>query len=165
MLSSINSVFGSAKSYINGKNEESKNDFNWKPLMYVSAVGISTISVIYAARQYYRARAHDNIPTMAPNDFKYFGGHLPTLIELSGNYFDWMYNDIKNKDWPPVVSMSVPGPQNYIFIQDPKLIKYTLDTHFWDTPKGQDFIQEYEPLLGHGIFSSNGERWKFVCNN
>ena len=133
MQKSINDAFDSLKSYIspndNQKNEEHQQ--NWNPVVFASAVGISTIGVIYAARRYYRARMHDNIPTMSPKDFSYFGGHLPTLIELSGNYFDWMYNDIKNKGWPPVVSMSVPGPQNYVFIQDPKLIKFALDTHFW----------------------------------
>ena len=161
MLKSINSAFDSVKTYI-APNDDEKNDENKRTgLIVASIIGASTIGAIYAARQYYRARMHDNIPTMGPQDFSYFGGHLPKLIELNSELFDWTYRKTKELNWPPVISMSVPGPQNYVFLNDPKLVKFCLDQHFSDTPKGDDFIEEYEPLLGHGIFAANGEKWKF----
>eukprot|EP01084_Bolivina_argentea_P246297 412224_1 len=163
MLKAVNSILDSVKSYVTPNDDEktNNNQNNWKPAMYASLIGLSTIATIYTARQYYRARFHDNIPTMGMKDFSYFGGHLQILTEKGGNWVYWMYEDMCNSNWPPIVSLSFPGPRNLIFIQDPALIKFALETNFESTPKGEEFIQEFEPLLGHGIFASNGENWKF----
>ena len=75
-------------------------------------------------------------------------------------FHEWMYQSILRMDYPPIVCFSIPKVK-YVFVNDPKLIKFTLEDNFESVQKGAQICEAYEPLLGHGIFVSNGETWKF----
>eukprot|EP00484_Ammonia_sp_Unknown_P010958 CAMPEP_0197065084 /NCGR_PEP_ID=MMETSP1384-20130603/164317_1 /TAXON_ID=29189 /ORGANISM="Ammonia sp." /LENGTH=75 /DNA_ID=CAMNT_0042501809 /DNA_START=47 /DNA_END=271 /DNA_ORIENTATION=+ len=75
------------------------------------------MALIYTARQRYRARTHDNIPMMAPNDLAYFGGHLHKYLALEGDLYDWFVAEIQKMGWPPVACSSIPGPFTWVLIQ------------------------------------------------
>ena len=158
MLKAVNSTLDSVRAYTfrKGDDDQKQGDDapNWRPAIYASAVGLSTLATLYAARQYYRARIHDNIPMVAIHDFASFGGHLPKMksFEENGGYYPWIYQENKRMGFPRVLCLSVPT-QNFVFLNDPKLVKFVLDTHFEDTAKSEKFIEDYEPLLGHGIFA------------
>ena len=160
MFKAINSALESANNYSTSPEWKKK----MKPMLLTTAIGIGTAAVIFGARQFYRAKKHDNIPTLEWDGFEYFGGHLSSFSRFlcdGHHWYDWTYERLKEMNWPPIVSLSFPGPQFLLLIQDPKLLKFCLQTHFDDTPKGPEFIEMMKPLLGGGIFASNGETWKF----
>lgn len=167
LLKAANSVFDSVKYYINPEEDNNnnndnkdRNDDKLKTWAIASAIGVSAVGLMYAAANMYRARQHDNIPTLAIDDYTMFVGHLPKLLSLKHDFHEWMYQSVKKMNYPPLVSVSIPMVK-YVFIQDPKLIKFAMETNFDSVQKGEQICEEYEPLLGKGIFVSNGEKWKF----
>eukprot|EP01084_Bolivina_argentea_P246298 412226_1 len=154
-----NSWFDSIEPYI-------KSMEQYKSWAVPSMLGLTTIGTIYLARKY-RAKIHDNIPLMAPEDFSFFGGHLPKIRaiqaeDIEGNDIHaYIYQEAKKAGFPPCFCMSLPMNQKVIFLNDPKLIKYILETNADIVLKSDHFIEEYNELLGHGIFASNGAQWKF----
>eukprot|EP01083_Nonionella_stella_P047003 125832_1 len=81
-----------------------KQKVKWTQL----AIMASAIGTMYAAVHIYRARKHDNIPSIAPNDFSFLNGHLSKLI-TDEFWIEWLYHETKKMNFPPVVSMSAPG--------------------------------------------------------
>ena len=136
----------------------SENTDSWRPWIISSAIGASVFGLIYSAAKF-RCRPHDNIPPIAPNDFGIMAGHLSKLASLP-HMHNWMYESMKAMGFPAVCSLSIPG-QHYVIISDPKLIKFCLSTNFEYCIRAEKQCIEYEPLLGKGIFLSNGERWRF----
>ncbi|KAF9475902.1 cytochrome P450 monooxygenase pc-3 [Pholiota conissans] len=51
--------------------------------------------------------------------------------------------------------------QMTIVTQEPEHIKALLSTHFESFEKGPVFFNQMKSLLGHGVFNSDGEMWKF----
>ncbi|KAH8829995.1 cytochrome P450 [Flagelloscypha sp. PMI_526] len=51
--------------------------------------------------------------------------------------------------------------QNRIFFNEPEYIKTVLATNFHEYEKGNQVRSVFEGLLGEGIFSTDGEVWKF----
>ena len=132
---------------------------DWKKLIIPSAVVLtSTAAIVFALGERLRARKHDNIPLLAPDKVTYYGGHLDCLNE---GFYPWLYQEYVKADFPELACMLSPGPRRWVFLQDPKLIKFVYDTHFNDISKGDNFKEEYKEALGEGIFASDGKEWKF----
>ncbi|KAK7508997.1 cytochrome P450 52A12 [Phyllosticta citriasiana] len=71
-------------------------------------------------------------------------------------------HDMSKKLGYPVRAMrlNVPG-DTVIFTSEPKNIQALLATKFKDFSLGPRRIDNFEPLLGHGIFASDGKEWEY----
>ncbi|KAG0252304.1 hypothetical protein DFQ27_008157 [Actinomortierella ambigua] len=61
----------------------------------------------------------------------------------------------------PVWTVSIPGVGRLITIDSPELVEYCLKTNFWNYEKGEDMRVRCEVLFGHGIFTADGDNWRF----
>lgn len=53
------------------------------------------------------------------------------------------------------------GAPPALLTRDPAMVEAVLSVHFDAFEKGPEFRTRFEPLLGHGIFNSDGDQWKF----
>ncbi|KAF9574939.1 hypothetical protein EC968_004940 [Mortierella alpina] len=60
-----------------------------------------------------------------------------------------------------VYSNTLPGVGRFINIADPAMVDHILKVNFWAYEKGPKTQMALEPLLGNGIFSADGEHWKW----
>ncbi|KAF9288020.1 hypothetical protein BGZ68_000917 [Mortierella alpina] len=60
-----------------------------------------------------------------------------------------------------VYSIALPGFGRIINILDPKMVDHILRVNFWAYEKGLEAKKMMEPLAGEGIFSADGEHWKW----
>ncbi|KAI8910214.1 cytochrome P450 [Gorgonomyces haynaldii] len=60
------------------------------------------------------------------------------------------------------VSMNIPFQEPWIMTCDPKNIEYYMKTNFYNYGKGQQFKDNLEDVLGHGIFAIDGDAWKVI---
>ncbi|KAG0309358.1 hypothetical protein BGZ98_003153 [Dissophora globulifera] len=60
-----------------------------------------------------------------------------------------------------VYTVSVPGIGRIVTIMDPEKIDHVLRVNFWAYEKGARFKESLRPLVGDGIFSADGEHWKW----
>jgi cytochrome P450 len=49
--------------------------------------------------------------------------------------------------------------RRFYMVTDPASLEYVLKTKNDSFVKGQLFVKNFAPLLGHGIFTSDGEQW------
>ena len=95
-----------------------------------------------------------------------FRGKLPWGIDLiinklrasaaDTNHLLWenMFKTVQNH----TAEVRIIG-KRIIFTDDPENIKAILATQFHDYGKGEPFHREFEPLLGDGIFATDGAQW------
>jgi hypothetical protein len=57
-----------------------------------------------------------------------------------------------------IMMSNILGRKAY-FIFHPEIIKHTLSINWKNYDKGKRFIGAFKPLLGEGIFNSNGDQW------
>lgn len=76
-------------------------------------------------------------------------------------FFEW-YAIASSRHGRPVRTVRVRAPffREGIFTLDPQNLKTILAVKFKDFGLGVHRIENFRPLLGSGIFSSNGERWE-----
>ncbi|KAH7060291.1 cytochrome P450 [Linnemannia elongata] len=60
-----------------------------------------------------------------------------------------------------VYTMAIPGVGRTITVKDPEIMDHVLRTHFWIYEKGTRSKQVIGPLAGDGIFTADGEHWKW----
>ncbi|KAG9324836.1 hypothetical protein KVV02_001581 [Mortierella alpina] len=60
-----------------------------------------------------------------------------------------------------IYSFTIPGVGRIINILDPAMVDHMLRGNFWAYEKGPDSKMAFEPLLGKGIFTADGEHWKW----
>jgi len=150
-LQQINAI----KSSVFGGTSEPKD---WKKLIIPSAVVLtSSAAIAFALGEKLRARKHDNIPLLAPEDVTYYGGHLDVIED---DFYPTLYEMNVKANFPALTCLITPGPRRWILLQDPKLVKFVYETHFNDISKGDSFKEEYKEALGQGIFASDGKAWK-----
>ncbi|EFJ17695.1 hypothetical protein SELMODRAFT_113847 [Selaginella moellendorffii] len=83
-------------------------------------------------------------------------------LEVAANYhrlYDWLSWNFQVKE-TMTMSATMPG-RSFLFTVDPANVEHILKTNFANYPKGEDFQEIFQPLLGNGIFNSNGEAWRF----
>jgi len=83
---------------------------------------------------------------------------LPTLLKHAEHYYDWAYdNTLKYGMVWGFVTLFKAG--EYILV-DPAAINHVLKDNFDNYVKGPQFVFNLRPLLGDGIFNTNGNNWK-----
>ncbi|KAK3838840.1 MAG: cytochrome P450 [Linnemannia gamsii] len=60
-----------------------------------------------------------------------------------------------------VYTMAIPGIGRTITVKDPEILDHILRTHFWIYEKGTRFKETLGPLVGDGIFTADGDHWKW----
>ena len=139
------------------------NANGWKSVALVSTVIGATIGsavMIYK----YRARDHDNIPMLAKDKYGMIQGHLQYIIDsrkLRLGFHGLLYDDIKKAGFPSICCISRPPNSHLLFVTNPIHIRYIFDTNFQVTQKSEKLRERFEELLGDGIFTTNGAKWKF----
>ncbi|KAF8981542.1 hypothetical protein BGZ46_002622 [Entomortierella lignicola] len=118
------------------------------------------ITVYYVYK--YRAHAIGTRPRLdlkQPKGAVPFLGHLHLISSIPlteiHEFFEKQDNELG-----PVWSMSITGLGRLIQIDTPELLEYTLKTNFWNYRKGPSFIEMFRESSGHGIFTSEGAKWR-----
>ncbi|XP_024543474.1 cytochrome P450 704B1 [Selaginella moellendorffii] len=86
---------------------------------------------------------------------------IGVTLEVAANYhriYDWLSWNFRVKE-TMTMSATMPG-RSYVFTVDPANVEHILKTNFANYPKGEEFHEIFEPLLGNGIFNSDGEPWR-----
>lgn len=60
----------------------------------------------------------------------------------------------------PNFILSRPFLPALMFTADPVVLKHIMKDNFENYPKGNEMIERFEDLLGHGIFNADGHLWK-----
>eukprot|EP00249_Psilotum_nudum_P007004 c20238_g1_i1 orf=614-2218(+) len=90
----------------------------------------------------------------------------PKSWPLLGASIEQLRNFERMHDWlveyfEKAKTFCVPMPGfNYTYTVDPTNVEYILKTNFSNFPKGKEFRDKMEPLLGEGIFNADGELWR-----
>ncbi|KAF9101625.1 hypothetical protein BGX27_011399 [Mortierella sp. AM989] len=86
-------------------------------------------------------------------------GHLPLLatVPMSELYdfFVKQYNELG-----PVWSISLPGLGRIVQIDTPENLEHVLKTNVANYPKGPLFLSLLANTFGHGVFTTEGPKWK-----
>ncbi|KAI8065270.1 cytochrome P450 [Gongronella butleri] len=87
-------------------------------------------------------------------------GNLPYVIKFKDHIHDLMVNAFRMAD-SLTVSSSALGIPHSVQTVDPANVEHILKTNFENYVKGPKFNKSTEHILGHGIFNSNGEQWRW----
>ncbi|KAK3807914.1 MAG: cytochrome P450 [Benniella sp.] len=70
-------------------------------------------------------------------------------------------NELYHEKFGPVWAFSVPKLGRIIRFNDPDVLEHVLKTNFWAYEKGPVVQDMFRDLLGTGIFSADGDHWKW----
>ncbi|KAI8810842.1 cytochrome P450 [Cladochytrium replicatum] len=87
-----------------------------------------------------------------------FIGHLPTLVKHDAVLHDYILKIFIES--PETEALLIPFTEPLHFIKTPENLEYVLKTKFESFEKGPRFRENMFPILGHGIFNSDGEHWR-----
>ena len=132
--------------------------WNWKVGALLSAIGLAAGGCILVNK--YRARPHDNIPMVTPEHFHPILGHLPFIIRMRKEHPNGFLYEIHRKMGYPSVS-SHSHLLQVIFIIHPAHVKHVFETNFEKAGRTEKLKYRGYELFGDGIFTANGEQWKF----
>jgi len=128
-----------------------------------AAAALSSLGIAVAAGfviNKFRARPHDNIPSVAMEHFHPILGHLPFLIRMRRENPDGFLFKLHEKmGYPSVSSMS--HLLKIVFLIHPVHIKHVFETDFEKAGRSEAMKERGYEVVGNGIFASNGEQWKF----
>lgn len=85
-------------------------------------------------------------------------GHYTEMMINVDNIYDWFWEMTEEFD-QKTFGVTVPG-MRWIFLMDPKCVKYMFVDKFDDYGKGLMFHDIFEELLGDGIFNVDGSSWR-----
>ncbi|KAF9574938.1 hypothetical protein EC968_004939 [Mortierella alpina] len=117
--------------------------------------------ILYALIKYrrsaYGVRPRPDIK--GPRGWPLLGNLLDELEGPSNQFLQRQLAD--HEKYGSVYSVSLPGIGRIINILDPKMVDHVLRVNFWAYEKGLEAKKAMEPLIGEGIFSVDGEHWKW----
>lgn len=87
-------------------------------------------------------------------------GDLLQVIKNRDRIYDWTTEILTDNPTHTMISNMLLFPGT-IITANPKNVEYILKTKPENYPKGEITISLLEDLLGHGIFNSNGEHWRW----
>ncbi|KAK6944244.1 Cytochrome P450 [Dillenia turbinata] len=87
-------------------------------------------------------------------------GTLPEFLLNRHRFLEWT-TDILSRCPTNTAVFRRPGKVHGVITANPLNVEHMLKTNFEKYPKGPEFISRLEDFLGHGIFNSDGELWKF----
>ncbi|KAI8346292.1 cytochrome P450 [Mortierella sp. GBAus27b] len=70
-------------------------------------------------------------------------------------------HDRFHEKYGPTWTVTILGLGRLIMVNDPAVLEHVLKTNFWAYEKGPILRESMQDLLGHGIFSADGEHWKW----
>ncbi|KAF9365875.1 hypothetical protein BGX34_007824 [Mortierella sp. NVP85] len=70
-------------------------------------------------------------------------------------------HDRFHEQYGPVWTSTILGLGRTIMVNDPAVLEHVLKTNFWAFEKGPILRESMQDLLGHGIFSADGDHWKW----
>eukprot|EP01084_Bolivina_argentea_P138606 243977_1 len=115
--------------------------------------------IVLAVLYKYGVKKHDNIP--AAPDFLPIIGHARFILKHLTT--DWLPTSteifLKQGKDIGMFSVSIPA-RTQIYVSDPKITDLVFRERFSDAIKDASSYDALEVLLGDGIFTSNGIRWK-----
>ncbi|KAJ3109800.1 hypothetical protein HDU97_000030 [Phlyctochytrium planicorne] len=86
------------------------------------------------------------------------GDAISVLLNLH-RFHDWCL-EIAEANPGRTSAIMFPLDDPIIFVNDPVIVEHLLKTHFHIYEKGQHFRSRCQDVLGHGIFNTDGERWR-----
>ncbi|KAG0265249.1 hypothetical protein BGZ95_003379 [Linnemannia exigua] len=66
-----------------------------------------------------------------------------------------------HKQYGKVFSLTVLGLGRVIHVRDPQAVDHILRVNFWAYEKGGFFRETLRPIFGNGIFSADGQHWRW----
>ncbi|KAF9901948.1 hypothetical protein EC991_005465 [Linnemannia zychae] len=66
-----------------------------------------------------------------------------------------------HKQYGKVFSLTVLGLGRVIHVRDPQVVDHILRVNFWAYEKGGFFRETLRPIFGDGIFSADGQHWRW----
>ncbi|KAF3327288.1 cytochrome P450 94A1 [Carex littledalei] len=87
-------------------------------------------------------------------------GHLPHFIRNSHRILDWT-TEILLQSPTHTMGLSTIGSISGIFTANPANVEHMLKLNSINYPKGEKAISIMEDFLGHGLFNSDDEDWKW----
>ncbi|KAI8065271.1 cytochrome P450 [Gongronella butleri] len=128
-------------------------------LKYATGAVVAGIAAL-AAKYHDRAIFDEHNPgTQRSVGYPLVGG-LPYLMANKHRIHELMLTPY-TKYGAMTVSNSVLGLEHSVQTIDPANVEHILKTNFENYVKGPKFNRSTEHILGHGIFNSNGEQWRW----
>ncbi|KAI8813883.1 cytochrome P450 [Cladochytrium replicatum] len=132
-------------------------------LMNVMVIAGLLVGLILIAFLRWRKRPIGSWPKIhqsikVQDDFLPIVGHLPRILRNIPVRHDIIAEQYRNSSVTDAVL--VPFSPPFIRIKNPALLEFVLKTKFESFEKGDQFKEIMHPLLGSGIFNSDGETWR-----
>ncbi|CAO3570767.1 unnamed protein product [Mortierella alpina] len=87
---------------------------------------------------------------------------IGNLLESFAPQNEILQRQVANHEkYGSVYTITVPGLGRVINVTDPEAVDHVLRANFWAYVKGPMARVNLEPLVGQGIFSADGEHWKW----
>ncbi|KAJ3679765.1 hypothetical protein LUZ60_017776 [Juncus effusus] len=87
-------------------------------------------------------------------------GYLPHFIINGHRILDWI-TELISQSPTSTTGFYGPGKNHSIITGNPANLEHMLKTNASNYPKSEKYVSMLEDFLGHGIFNSNGEHWKW----
>ena len=136
-------------------------EYQWK----LESVWLPICTILASTIYLIRTKKHDNIMTVAESDFYPIIGHLLIAFKTMNGInpyqaiTQWIKDTkLKIKDLR-AVSICIPL-QNFVLLLDPDDCDKIFTKDFDCAVKGPIFRESFAPMLGNGIFASDGKIWK-----
>lgn len=87
-------------------------------------------------------------------------GNLHTVFLNRQRLHDWLLDitiHLSGRTWV----FTTPLKEAYFVVTNPAVLEHVLKTNFTNYIKGKAFADNIGPLLGHGIFTADGEDWRW----
>ncbi|KAJ7511189.1 cytochrome P450 [Mycena galericulata] len=132
-------------------------------ILYILSVpGALTLRVQY--RDYINRRDAASFGAVLPPEIEASFGGISTIIrsvrDLATGYPGQLQGQRGEKMGMHTFGIRIAG-KSRVFTSEPQYIKSMLSTQFASFEKGAEFRNVFRPLLGTGVFASDGAMWKF----
>ncbi|GBF98692.1 sterol 14-demethylase [Raphidocelis subcapitata] len=89
-------------------------------------------------------------------------GDAPQLLPNLHRLHDWIEEQLRALGpGAPTCMFTLPFMRTFVSVRHPAVLEHILKTRAGNYPKGQPFRDNFGPLLGKGIFVSDGEQWRW----
>ncbi|KAI9217865.1 cytochrome P450 [Blastocladiella britannica] len=131
-------------------------------LLRAGAASTAAIALVLIVETWHQRRSHWSLP-VNPVVGRSIWGHLITMMTTQGERHDWAFwisrfHLDQGKGFTSFVH--VPFTPVFVLSSDPRTVEWVLKSNFDNYVKGPFFYSAQMPLLGHGIFNSDGDEWK-----
>ncbi|KAJ3260911.1 hypothetical protein HK104_006843 [Borealophlyctis nickersoniae] len=130
------------------------------PYTIVLSAGGSILAIILGKYIYDVKRGHSTWRNLkSPPSLPLLGSSIP-LVKNLDRFFDWAYEFDQHVGEGVTWTFRLPGLPRYFIINSVEGVEHVLKSSFLDFEKGETFHEWFEPLLGDGIFNSDGKAWQ-----